>query len=357
MSESPPSAAGSRLLLNLAAVVVVVAGLRAAADLLAPILLAAFLAVLCAPPMFWMMRRKAPQVLAVLLVAVGISLVLLAVAALVGSAAADFTSFLPEYKTRLSSLTGGVLNRLSDWGLPASAPALREALDPGKALSVVGGMLGGLGNALADLLLIVLTILFILFEAASFPAKLRILAGGGRSESPVFRKASQDILHYMVIKSWVSLATGLSVGVWLAVVGVKYPVLWAVLAFLLNFVPNIGSIIAAAPAVLLALVQLGGGEALWTAAGFLLVNTVMGNVVEPKVMGRGLGLSTLVVFLSLVFWGWVLGPVGMLLSVPLTMVLKIALESREDTRWIAVLLGSEHGLPPASDPDEGKEPA
>lgn len=345
MSDSTTQAAGSRLLLNLAAVVVVVAGLRAAADLLVPILLAAFLAVLCAPPMFWMMRRKVPQALAVLLVAVGISLVLVAVAALVGSAAADFTASLPEYKARLSTLTGGLLDWLSSLGLPASAPALREALDPGKALSVVGGMLGGLGNALADLMLIVLTILFILFEAASFPAKLRLLAGSRGTESPGFRKATQDIIRYMVIKSWISLATGLGVGVWLAVQGVKYPVLWAVLAFFLNFVPSIGSIIAAVPAVLLALVQLGGGAALWAAAGFLLVNTVMGNVVEPKVMGKGLGLSTLVVFLSLVFWGWVLGPVGMFLSVPLTMVLKIGLESREDTRWIAVLLGSEHDIP------------
>ena len=137
------------------------------------------------------------------------------------------------------------------------------------------------------------------------------------------------------------LGTGIAIGVWLAVIGVDYAMLWGLLAFLLNYVPNIGSIIAAVPTVLFAAVQLGPGAALWSAAGYLVVNVVVGSVVEPRFMGRGLGLSTLVVFLSLVFWGWVLGPVGMFLSVPLTMMIKIALDSRPDTHWIAVLLGPE----------------
>jgi len=124
-------------------------------------------------------------------------------------------------------------------------------------------------------------------------------------------------------------------------------VLWGLLAFLLNYVPNIGSIIAAVPAVLLGLVELGVGHALWAGGGYLLANMVIGNIIEPRFMGRGLGLSTLVVFVSLVFWGWVLGPVGMFLSVPLTMAVKVALESSETTRWVAVMLGSDV-------PDSGK---
>ena len=108
---------------------------------------------------------------------------------------------------------------------------------------------------------------------------------------------------------------------------------------MLNYVPNIGSIIAAIPAVLLSFIQLDMVHALFAALGYAVVNVVIGSIIEPRVMGRGMGLSTLVVFLSLVFWGWVLGPVGMLLSVPLTMILKIALEHNEDTQWIAVLLG------------------
>ena len=141
-----------------------------------------------------------------------------------------------------------------------------------------------------------------------------------------------------------SLLTGTIILVWLWILGVDYFVLWGMLAFLLNFVPTLGSIIAAIPAVLLAVVQLGVGDAVLVGVGFLAVNLGVGNILEPRVMGRGLDLSTLVVFLSLVFWGWVLGPVGMLLSIPLTITVKIALESVDETRWIGVLLSSGRGL-------------
>ena len=153
-------------------------------------------------------------------------------------------------------------------------------------------------------------------------------------------KFSQDAKRYLVIKTLISTVTGLVVWLWLLILGVDYPVLWGTLAFLLNYVPNIGSIIAALPAVLLALVQLGVGTALLTILGFVVVNVVLGNLIEPKLMGRRLSLSALVVFLSLVFWGWVLGPIGMILSVPMTSLAKIALESYEGTRGLAIMLGS-----------------
>jgi predicted PurR-regulated permease PerM len=137
------------------------------------------------------------------------------------------------------------------------------------------------------------------------------------------------------------MATGLAAGLLTWAIGVDFPLLWAMLAFLLNYIPTIGSIIAAVPAVLMALVQLGLGEASATAIGFLAINMVFGNLIEPRLMGHGVGISPLVVFIGLVFWGWVFGPVGMLLSVPLTMTLKLALESDKRTRWIAILIGSE----------------
>ena len=133
--------------------------------------------------------------------------------------------------------------------------------------------------------------------------------------------------------------TGIFVATWLAIFGVDQYVLWGMLAFLLNYVPNIGSIIAAIPAVLLALVQGGFELALWATLGYVIVNVVVGSVIEPRLMGQGLGLSTLVVLLSLVFWGFILGPVGMLLSIPLTMMIKIGLEGNEQTQWVSILLG------------------
>jgi predicted PurR-regulated permease PerM len=122
---------------------------------------------------------------------------------------------------------------------------------------------------------------------------------------------------------------------------VEYAILWGVIAFLFNYIPSIGSPIAAIPAILLALIQLGVGGMVWTAVGYAVINVVMGSIVEPKALGKGLGLSTLVVFLSLIIWGFILGIVGMFLAIPLTITIKIMLEEKESTRWLAVLLGTE----------------
>ena len=155
---------------------------------------------------------------------------------------------------------------------------------------------------------------------------------------PNYQKIIQKIQHYFGIKTMTSLVTGFAITIWLLIIGVDYPVLWGLVAFLLNFVPNIGSIIAAVPAVLLALLMNGTMIAILTVVGYVVVNITIGNVVEPRVMGKGLGLRMLVVFISLVFWGWVLGPIGMLLAVPLTMTLKIMLKSYEQTKPFALLL-------------------
>jgi predicted PurR-regulated permease PerM len=189
--------------------------------------------------------------------------------------------------------------------------------------------------------LILLTVVFILLEAADFPKKLQAALKKPEGSLSTIEKFSRSANRYVVIKTLISATTGITIWLWLLILGVDYPVLWGTLAFMLNYVPNIGSILAAIPATLLALVQLGVGSAFLTALGFLVVNNILGNIVEPKLMGRGLGLSTLVVFISLVFWGWVLGPLGMVLSVPLTSLVKIALESSEETRGLAIMLGSD----------------
>ena len=150
-----------------------------------------------------------------------------------------------------------------------------------------------------------------------------------------------SIRHYLSIKTITSLLTGLIVWVCLAIIGVDYAIIWGLIAFLLNYIPNIGSIIAAVPAVVFALIQMGLGGALWTTVVFVAANMIVGNAIEPKMMGKGMGLSTFVVFLSLLFWGFVLGTVGMFLSVPLTMTIKIMLEQNPKTKWIAIILGTK----------------
>jgi predicted PurR-regulated permease PerM len=216
-------------------------------------------------------------------------------------------------------------------------------------MRLTASLLSGLGSALSNIFLILLTVAFILVEAESFPVKLKAAFGRRQLGVRPFMQFIDDINHYVVVKTGVSIGTGILTGVWLAVLGVDYPVLWGFLSFLLNYVPNLGVVIAAVPPVLLALIQYGFTKALLVAVGYLAVNIVVGTFMEPRIVGRGVGLSTLVVFLSLVFWGSIFGLVGMVLCVPITMTLKFALENNEQTRWLAVLLGREPSTRPPAD--------
>jgi AI-2 transport protein TqsA len=339
-SVNPPAKAKMPAILILASFIIVVAGMKAASSLLVPFFLAVFIAVICAPPLFWLQRKGVPKLIALILILVGILLVGLLFGALIGPSLNDFLSSLPGYQEQLSAYIGTLIVWLGGKGVNIPAEEVSSAFHPGWVMNLAGDILSTLGSALTNGFLILLTVVFILLEAADFPKKLGVVLKSPERSLSTIEKFSQDAKRYLVIKTLISTVTGLIVWLWLLILGVEYPVLWGTLAFLLNYVPNIGSIIAALPAVLLALVQLGVGSALLTALGFVVVNVVLGNLIEPKLMGRRLSLSALVVFLSLVFWGWVLGPIGMILSVPMTSLAKIALESYDGTRGLAIMLGS-----------------
>jgi AI-2 transport protein TqsA len=329
----------ARILIVAASFVVIIAGMRAASSILVPFLLSIFIALICAPPLFWMKRQGVPNTLAVLSILVGIIVIVLLLAAFAGSSLNDFTKAMPVYEKRLTDMTTAVVAWLKNLGLEISGSVLTDYFNPGKAMKMAANTLAGVSGLLKNVFLILLTVIFILLETSGFPQKLHAALKDPEESMGRFKGFIESFNRYLALKTAFSLATGVFIGIWLAVLGVDFALLWGLLAFLLNFVPNIGSIIAAIPAILLALVQLGWGSALLTCLGYIVVNIVFGSILEPRFMGRRLGLSTLVVFLSLVFWGWVLGPVGMVLSVPLTMIVKLAMESSKDTRWIAVLLG------------------
>ncbi len=326
-------------MLTLAAFVVVVAGMKSAAAVLNPFLLSGFIAIVSTTPMFWLQNRGVPQTLALLIVVVGIVTIVTLAVGLIGQSIAGFTRDLPAYQQKLKGLTTEFLVWLNGMGVDAGTLAIDEIFNPGAAMRMVGSLLNSLGSMLTNGFLILMTIIFMLFESAGLPAKLQAMLGKPDTSLQRWSETISNIKHYFVMKTLISIITGGVVAIWLILLGVDYALLWGGVAFAFNFVPNIGSIIAAVPAVLLAMVQLGLLKALAVAGGYLAVNLIIGNAVEPRFMGRGLGLSTLVVFLSLIFWGWVLGPVGMLLSIPLTITAKIALDSRDDTRWLSILLG------------------
>ena len=208
-------------------------------------------------------------------------------------------------------------------------------------MGLAASILNSVRDVLTNAFLIFFTMIFILLEASTIPTKVSAAFGVGADTFEGPRLFLDNLGRYLGIKTIVSMVTGLLIGLITWSLGLDFPLLWGMLAFLLNYVPNIGSIIAAIPAVVVAGLQLGMGEAVATATGFLAVNMLIGNIIEPRLMGHGVGLSPLIVFIGLVFWGWVFGPVGMLLSVPLTMALKMGLEYDERTRWIALFLGSE----------------
>ena len=329
----------SRFLVVAAAFVIVVSGLKMAGPLLVPFLLAVFIAMIVSPLLAWLKRYHLPNGVAIFVVIALVFSVGLILAAVIGSSVDNFRQDIPTYSSKLTAMSTSIQQWLSQRGIAIDSEQWSNSFNPGAVMGVVGNTLASFGNVMTNAVMILLTVIFILAENVSFGEKLRSATGSNNSQEWL-RTFSDSVHSYLAIKAAISLLTGLIIFIWLTILGVDYAVLWGLIAFLLNFIPTVGSFIAAVPAVLLALVQLGVFEAGLTLAGFVVVNLIMGNVLEPRWMGRGLNLSPLVVFVSLVLWGWVLGPVGMLLSIPLTIMLKIALESQDETRWIGIMLGA-----------------
>ncbi len=328
------------MLINLAAFVVVVAGIMAAKTIVIPFLLAAFLAIICAPPLYWLRKKGVPSLASILLLVLIVVVIETLLAGLMSKSMADFSRSLPLYQERFGSMSKDLIQWANGHGVEVTETVIMDQFDPGKLMKMAANMLNNVFAVLTNTFMIMLTFVFILLEATGFPDKLRAMGVGSDNSLREYGKIIKGVNQYLGLKVITSLATGGVVYAGLVTIGVDFALMWAVVAFLLNFVPTIGSIVAAVPPMLLALVQLGPGASLATAGLYLITNITIGSIIEPRIMGSGVGLSALIIFVSLAFWGWVLGPVGMLLSVPLTMTLKIALSNNEDTRHIALLLGS-----------------
>ncbi|WP_104202047.1 AI-2E family transporter [Billgrantia saliphila] len=329
------------LTLALAALVVIVSGIRAGADLIIPLLLSLFIAVICTSPVNWLHRLGLSLRLAVLVTLLVIGAFLSLVGLLVVNTFGTFIQALPGIEERLYEQYLNLLDSMASMGLAIDPDLLAGLVEVEDESGWLSTLLGGLGNLLVQSTVVALLVIFMLFETLNFRDKVSFALDDPAASLQRFHEFSLTLKRYLAVKTLVSLLTG--VMAWLACVfsGVDFPLLWGVLAFALNYIPNIGSAIAALPPVLLLLVSRDGGlvPSFGLAMAYLAINFVLGNLVEPRLMGRALGLSAFVAFLSLVVWGWMLGVVGMLLSVVLTMTLKIALDSHPQTRWIAHMLG------------------
>jgi AI-2 transport protein TqsA len=339
-------------LVTAAALVIVIAGMRAASSMLVPLLLAIFVAGICAPLYQGMRRRHVPAwlaILALMLVMLGSVVLLIGV---LERAVTAFAGNLPSYQAAFLAQTDQLWIWLDTNGLWLEANGLwfqangievpsdlfRDLFNPQDLIRHLAAIAATLRDLLTTTFIVVLVAIFILLEGSALPAKVSRLPGFSSAGWAHLSHIVADLRRYMFLKTVMSLLTGAMVALWLLLLGVDFAVLLGVLAFALNYIPVIGAIVSALPAILLAFVEFGLGTSVITAIGYVVINVGIDNGLEPRYLGNGLGLSPLVVIVSVLFWGWVLGPMGMLLAVPLTMSLKIALESDEGTRWLAVLM-------------------
>ncbi len=332
---------GSQVLISLAAFVVVMAGVIASASILTPILLSFFIAIILVQPILWLRSKGVNHTLAIIIVLISTIAIFGGIGMVIGTSINNFVSDAPIYANKLRELLNDLLTSLNTQGINISPDRWQGIIDPGKIMNYTASLLSDFGALMGNTMLIFFIVVFVLLERNSLRLKAEIIAENYNNNLNVLTTIINSIRTYLGLKTMISLVTGIFIWLWLLIFGVKYAMLWGLIAFLLNYIPNIGSIIAGIPTVLFALVQLGLGGAGWTILGYLIVNMVVGNVVEPRLMGRKMELSTLIVFLSLIFWGFILGTVGMFLAIPLTMTFKIMLDQNPKTQWLSILLGSD----------------
>lgn len=330
---------GLKIVIMLGMLVIILTGIRFAADIIVPFILALFIAVVLSPLVQRMVKLRVPRVLAISLLVIVIVMAMVLLLAYLGTSLNELARTLPQYRSSLVI----PLKSLEPWlvrlGIGVSVDEMVKYIDPNAAMTLITNLLTQLTNAMSSIFLLLLTVVFMLLEVPQLPTKLQQIMVRPVEGMAAIQRAIDSVSHYLVLKTAISLVTGLVVWGMLTTLDVRFAFIWGLLAFALNYIPNIGSVLAAIPPIIQVLVFGGLYDALVVLAGYLIINLVFGNILEPRIMGRGLGLSTLVVFLSLIFWGWLLGPVGMLLSVPLTIIVKIALEQSVGGQSIAILLG------------------
>lgn len=322
-----------------ACAVIVLAGLRAASSMLAPFLLAAFIAAVSLPALEWLRRKGTRTGLAVLVVVL-LNAGLLAFAGwIVVESIVELRLQLPMYIDRTRALEADALRRLAANGLHLGDGYFATLGQPERLLEIAGSAARNVTSFLSLGLLLLLYLVFMLLESVQLPDKWRVVFGANSRGTAGAERALRQVQRYLVLKTLISLATGVSIGVFLFLLDIDFALFWGFLAFVLNFVPNIGSVIAAIPGIVIALLQYGPERAALVAAIYVATNFTLGNVLDPILVGRQLRLSPLVVLMSLVFWGFTLGLAGMFLAVPLTIATRILMQTSPALARYATLLG------------------
>ena len=339
MIANPSDKAGLHILLKLACLVVILAGIHAAADIIVQLLLALFFAIVLNPLVTWFLRRGVSRPVAITIVVIVMLIALTALFGVLAASLSEFSTMLPQYNKELTRKIVALQEMVPFLNLHISPERMLRRMDSEKVMTYATTLMTGLSGAMASIMLLVMTVVFMLFEVRHVPYKLRFALNNPQIHIAGLHRALKGVSKYLALKTLLSVWTGIIVWLGLMLMNVQFALMWGVLAFLLNYVPNIGAVLSAVPPMIQAFLFNGFYECMLVGALFLVVHMVLGNILEPRMMGHRLGMSTLVVFLSLLIWGWLLGPVGMLLSVPLTSVCKIWMETTKGGSKLAILLG------------------
>ncbi|WP_193211693.1 AI-2E family transporter [Luteolibacter marinus] len=353
-SSKKPRAA--QMVLLFAALVVAVAGLKQAQPFFVPVLLAFFIATVSFPVTNWLRRHRVPRAIAVFLTvmvdfAFLAGIVVLGISILGDIQAKWESEYYELAQTKVREGSASLAAKLEQWGVQDAGPKIQDAvnenlaelknIDFAKIWNVGTGVVGRVLSFFGTSVIVIILTVFMLSEARMFGRRFNAICDARGPNFQRMLSATKDTQRYLGIKTAVSLVTGLLAGMLCWAAGVDFFLFWGILAYALNYIPVVGSLIAGLAPTILALLLKGPADAVVVCGGYFLINTFLGNFIEPMLMGRRFGLSTLVVVLSVMFWGWLWGPIGMLMAVPLTMMVKVVLDNSEEFRWISVAIGQE----------------
>ena len=326
---SPPA----RMAIIGAAVVIILAGIRAATPILGPFLVAVFFAMITAPVMAWLRRRGVPPAIAAGTVVAGLIGILVGAALFLWAAFTQFLRALPRYLTALEREAAG-------YGINLDNFRIWDFIDQGTAIQQAAGLARDVGNIALDAFLVAIAIAFLLIEAPRLAAGLKRRFGADNALYQHFSQSGRILIDYVIVRTKVNLVTGTGTGIFLYIFGIEFAVLWGFVAFVLSYVPYIGLVVAAIPPTLLALVSFGPAGAVTVIIAIALIDAAAENLVFPQIASQGLNLSPFVVLFSVLFWALILGAVGVFLAIPLTIAVKLFLESWEETRWIGEMMNA-----------------
>jgi predicted PurR-regulated permease PerM len=326
--------------------------MRAANEILAPIILAFVLAICTTPFLYWFMKKGAPAWLALLLTIGADVVIVVLLVWLVGLSVQDFGETIAQYEDRVNEIEQGVGSAVTRLGVDVDNLAADPLTSPQKLVETAAGFVGGIVSGLSNWGLIVMTGIFFLVEATIMPRKVSSVAQESDRGAQQILHLFQGLRQYMVINAFVGALAAVFNVIFLAIMGVEFAILWGVLSFFFSFVPNIGFIISVIPPAIMALLQFGVTEMLIVIGVYIGINFLIDNLIKPRFIQEGVNISASVTFLSLIVWGWVLGPIGAILAVPMSIILQAIFDSREETRWVAYMMGS--GAEPFK-PDEAED--